>query len=437
MASSLGQASLVLQRLAPLPSADATILCSGFVVGRDPTCDIQTHSSSTSRRHAALTYSGHLWRCEDLDSRNGTFVNGQRIRNAPVGPGDVIRCGGWVAVILRRSTEAWGLRFSELATGLYGGATLQLALGPLRSVATSALPVILEGETGTGKECVARAVHEWSGRTGPYLALNCAAIPEALVEAELFGHERGAFTGATQARQGHLRAARGGTLLLDEICDLSLAVQSKLLRVLDQQEVTPLGASSSVPIDVRIIAAAQRPLAPLVEAGRFREDLLARLGMIAQLPPLRSRIEDIPFLFELFARQAFERLPELDGRLVEALLLNPFPRNVRQLRQTVKEIALLHRNAPRLGPSALPAAARPSGFGSDPPPAPGTEPPPPAPPAAPDWPRLCKALEACGGNVRRAASLVGISRYQAYRLLRAHPEFDVDSCRRRSNLTPP
>jgi len=441
-------ATLMLLRVAPQLALDPVPLRPELVIGRDEACDIQTRSSSSSRRHARITFHGHLWRCEDLDSRNGTLVNGRRVGQVPIGPGDVLRCGGWVALVVRRSAEARGLRFGELATGLYGGATFQLALAPLRKLAPAALPVIVQGETGTGKERVARALHEWSGRTGPYLAVNCAALPEALAEAELFGVERGAFTGAAQDRPGVLRAARGGTLLLDEICELSPGAQAKLLRAIDQREVTPLGASRPVPIDVRIVAAAQRPLEAMVQDGRFREDLLARLGLTVALPPLRARLEDVPHFFEVFAREAFGRVPELEPRLVEALLLHPFPRNVRELRQLVEHLALLHHDVTRLGVHHLPATFQGAAFEpppSDPPPrvAPlGSEPPAPGPPRVPseearvresdDWTRLQEALAARGGNVQSAARSIGLSRYQAYRILRAHPEFDVDLLRPRS-----
>jgi len=447
-------ATLMLLRVAPKLALDPIPLRPELVIGRDEGCDVQTRSSSSSRRHARITFQGHLWRCEDLDSRNGTLVNGQRIDRVPIGPGDVLRCGGWVALVVRRTVEARGLRFGELATGLFGGATLQLALAPLRKLAPSPLPVILQGETGTGKERVARALHDWSERTGPYLAVNCAALPESLAEAELFGVERGAFTGAAQDRPGFLRAARGGTLLLDEICELSPGAQAKLLRAIDQREVTPLGASRPVPIDVRIVAAAQRPLEAMVRDGRFREDLLARLGLTVALPTLRARLEDVPHLFEVFAREAFGRVPELEPRLVETLLLHPFPRNVRELRQLVEHLALLHHDAPRLGVQHLPATFLGAAFdrsSSDlpprptpPPGAPTLEPEPPdcGPPRAPsgsfrrrepdDWARLQEALAAQGGNVQGAARSIGLSRYQAYRLLGAHPEFDVDRLRPRS-----
>ena len=422
--------SLALLRVAPRAALESVAFRHGLLIGRDEACAVQTHTSSTSRRHARLSYQGHLWRCEDLESRNGTFLNGQSVQDAPIGPGDVLRCGGWVAVVVRRSVDSLGLQFAELAPGVYGGAVLRFALAPLRKIAPSALPVILEGETGTGKECVARAIHLWSGRSGPYLALNCAALPESLVEAELFGYERGAFTGATHGHTGHLRAAHGGTLLLDEICELPMTVQSKLLRALDQREVTPLGATRSVAIDVRVVAAAQRPLEAMVREGRFREDLLARLGMVTTLPPLRVRLEDVPLLYEVFARDTFGHVPELDPRAIEAMLLYHYPRNVRELRQVVEQLALLHPGANRIGRGQLPALFRGEGSQLDAPLVTSVRASAPTRRCEPsDWPRLREALTAHSGNVQTAARSIGISRYQAYRLLRAHPEFQVGDLR--------
>src|SRR5262249_14740392 len=153
----------------------------------------------------------------------------------------------------------------EVAPGLWGGAALEAAMEPLRRAAASDLPVVLEGETGTGKEVVARTLHGWSGRPGQMLAVNCAALPEGLAEAELFGYRRGAFTGADRASPGFFRSAESGTLLLDEVSDLPLPIQAKLLRVLEQREVQPLGEVRPLPVDVRLVVAGQQSLAKAVQ----------------------------------------------------------------------------------------------------------------------------------------------------------------------------
>ncbi len=190
------------------------------VIGRDPSCAVELSGNDVSRRHAALrreASGGTI--IADLGSRNGVRVNGRPVASAALAPGDVVRLGGWVAVV---TTKAGAL--GEIAPGVWGGGALATALAPLQRAATSDLPIVLEGETGTGKEMAAGALHRWSGRTGPLVAVNCAALPEGLAESELFGHRRGAFTGADRASPGFFRSAEGGTLLLDEVSDLPLAV---------------------------------------------------------------------------------------------------------------------------------------------------------------------------------------------------------------------
>jgi transcriptional regulator with PAS, ATPase and Fis domain len=194
----------------------------------------------------------------------------------------------------------------------------------LQRAATSDLPVILEGETGTGKEVVTRCLHQWSVRSGPLVAVNCAALPEALAEGELFGYRRGAFTGADKPSQGFFRSAEGGTLLLDEVTDLPLPLQAKLLRVLEEHEVQPLGEPRPIPIDVRVVVAGQQSLLEASRQGRFRPDLLARLdGVTVHLPPLRSRREDVPPLFSRFLTELGQGcVPSVEVDFVERLCLH-------------------------------------------------------------------------------------------------------------------
>ena len=290
------------------------------------------------------------------------------------------------------------------------------------------------GETGTGKEGLSRAMHEWSGRKGPFVAVNCATLVPTLAEAELFGYRKGAFTGAERASAGHFRAAQGGTLLLDEIADLPEAVQAKLLRVLEQREILPLGESTPVPIDVRVLAATQIPLTQLVAERRFRADLCARLdGLTIRLPPLRERKQEIPYLFShLLHLHSGGQPPKVEPRLVEQLCLYDWPFNVRELDLLVRRLLVLHGHEPFFRRSFLSepilgraaAAARTSG-GSFATPLTGTMQPVPNTPETHrarrerELAQLVEALRANSGSVGRAAASVGISRQRAYRLMEA------------------
>lgn len=214
----------------------------------------------------------------------------------------------------------------------------------IEKVARSMAPVMVCGESGTGKELVARAIHEVSPRSGqPFVAVNCGAIPEALLEAEFFGYRKGAFTGAAEDREGFFQAAHGGTLFLDEIGELPLSMQSKLLRVIQERAVRPIGATAEQPVNVRIVSATHKDLAAEVQAGRFRQDLFYRLNVIQiEVPPLRDRIEDLPeictALIERIAHDAgVTPLPVLERGALEHLSRYSFPGNVRELEN------LLHR----------------------------------------------------------------------------------------------
>ena len=207
----------------------------------------------------------------------------------------------------------------------------------VQRVLESDVAVCVFGESGTGKELVARAIH-WNGprKAGPFLGINCAALPETLLESELFGHVRGAFTGADRDKQGLLQAARGGTLFLDELGELPLPTQAKLLRVLQEREVRPLGSEKSVPLDVRILAATHRDLEEAMAAGKFREDLYYRLAVVSvRLPPLRERPEDLPVLcekiLEQLARDAGKKPKALGQDALRRLATHPFPGTVREL----------------------------------------------------------------------------------------------------------
>ncbi|MBI2216893.1 MAG: sigma-54-dependent Fis family transcriptional regulator [Candidatus Rokubacteria bacterium] len=255
----------------------------------------------------------------------------------------------------RLSAEVQSLK-EELA----GGGALRALLGAsremhdvvarIRQVAGSRLTVLIEGETGTGKELVARAIHaESPRRAGPFIAVDCGAIAETLVESELFGHEKGAFTGADRRKDGHFQIADGGTLFLDEVVNLPPATQAKLLRVLQEREVWPVGAKAPTPVDVRIVAACNVALEPQVQAGRFRQDLFYRLNEFAiQLPPLRARRTDILPLARHFLAEAAMELKRPVHRVSPAaedrLLGHAWPGNVRELRNVVRRAVLLAVN---------------------------------------------------------------------------------------------
>jgi transcriptional regulator with GAF, ATPase, and Fis domain len=299
----------------------------------------------------------------------------------------------------------------------------------LELVARGTISVLVLGETGAGKEIAADAIHRFSPRRDrPLVALNCAALPEALLESELFGYERGAFTGAVAAKPGLLEAASGGTVFLDEVGELPPTTQAKLLRVVESRQVTRIGALSARPIDIRLVSATNRDLEEHVRQGRFRQDLLFRLGGVrVLLPPLRERAREIEPLAMLFARRACAELgkrePNLSAEARAWLLSYPWPGNVRELRHVMERAVLLcaggtlqieHLQGAPLTAGSAPPAAR----------APGPEGPASAAPRSAstagaglrsevelfERQRILDALERCGGNQTQAAKLLGIAR---------------------------
>ena len=394
------------------PLAIDGIATRELTIGRDAECAIHLANADVSRRHATLQRG--VDDCSllitDLDSRNGTRVNGRAVLRARLKANDVVRVGGCVFVVSDAPDS-----FSEIASGLLGGSILKRALAPLPQAAASDLPIVLEGETGTGKEVITRAIHAWSGRAGQLVAINCAALPEGLAEAELFGYRRGAFTGADRASPGFFRSAEGGTLLLDEVSDLPLALQAKLLRALEQKAVQPLGETAPVAIDVRLVVAGQSSLFEAVKRQHFRADLLARLnGITLHLPPLRARRADILPLFARFlASSKAGRLPEFEPEFVERLVLHDWPFNVREVLQLARRLAVLQGAESVLRAPHLPREMDKPVEASSP------RSPLPASPDAPelDLERLLEALRVSGGNVTRAAAQLGVSRQRAYRLL--------------------
>jgi transcriptional regulator with GAF, ATPase, and Fis domain len=255
-------------------------------------------------------------------------VNGADVSYARLADGDVIRCSDTIFVYSECDPFAEVRRRAEI-------------------IAPSPLSLLVLGETGSGKEVLARAVHAASGRPGPFVSVNCAAIPRDLFATELFGHVRGAFSGAVQGRKGWIAASDGGTLLLDEIGDMPPELQPGLLRALEAKVVAPLGADHEVPVDLRVIAATNRDLQGAVAAGSFRSDLFARLAQfIIKVPPLRQRrTEILPLAMEFAAEIGFPL--HLDASAAEALMLYHWPFNVRELRSTIGALGLFARDAPR------------------------------------------------------------------------------------------
>ncbi|MDH0419853.1 MULTISPECIES: sigma-54 dependent transcriptional regulator [Delftia] len=280
--------------------------------------------------------------------------------------------------------------------------------------ADSDATVLVLGETGTGKELVARALHRNSVRAErPFVAVNCAAIPADLMESELFGHVKGAFTGAASDRAGRFREAQGGTLFLDEVGDMPLPTQAKILRALQEREITPVGASRALPVNVRIIAATHRDLPDAVRQGRFREDLWYRLQVVpVHLPPLRERLGDVLLLAEHFLRQGGGASPKrLGADAARLLLAHDWPGNVRELRNAMERAALLCPG-PVIGPEHIglqPAAANGPAIDWNGPLAPAV--------AQLEREMVTRALAATMGNRAEAARRLGLSRQQLYRKL--------------------
>lgn len=317
------------------PQEDFLPFVSGrLTLGRDPSASAQLASERVSRLHASIRREGPLQLLRDEGSRNGTRHNGVLIHEVALDDGDVVRIGDWVGVVatIPRSVVQTKQLFCEEA-GVVLGPQSQLLWQRAARIAPSSLPVLVEAPTGAGKEVFARALHEISGRAGQLVAQNCAALPEGLAEAQLFGYARGAFTGARESAPGLFVAADRGTLLLDEIVDLPLAQQAKLLRAIEERAVTPLGLTVSRRVDVRLVAASQVSLSERVDQGRFRADLLARLaGATLRISPLRARREESFRLFSKYFHEHGGELSALNAPLAEAVALYDWPLNVREVK---------------------------------------------------------------------------------------------------------
>jgi transcriptional regulator with GAF, ATPase, and Fis domain len=325
----------------------ASVALRGKVrVGKAPENDLVLSDESVSRQHCEISRVPGGVRIRDLGSTNGTFVEHARITDATTPVGSVVRVGNTVELALRPDLELLAIEpfpEGELEGVIGGSVAMRRIFRVLDGVAKTEATVLLHGETGTGKEVLARAIVRRSLRAEPFVVVDCGSVTNTLIQSELFGHERGAFTGAIAQRKGAFESADGGTIFLDEIGELPLDVQPMLLRVLEAREYRRVGGNQTLRADVRVIAATSRDLEREVSAGKFREDLYFRLAVVpVRIPPLRARREDIPALVShiLSRTRGAEGLAPSE-RTMEWLLQHDWPGNVRELRNLLERAAYM------------------------------------------------------------------------------------------------
>jgi transcriptional regulator with GAF, ATPase, and Fis domain len=336
---------------------------SSILIGQSPVCAMQLSDPMVSRRHLALDHRGRRLHLLDLASTNGTAVNGVAVADVFLAGGETIRIGETaIKVELEAAATAVPLTSAVRFGRVVGASATMRRLYPLcQRLAMSSIPVVVEGQTGTGKELLAESIHEQSPRAaGPFVVFDCTAVPPSLVESDLFGHERGAFTGAVGARRGVFEQADGGTLLIDEIGDLDPTLQPKLLRAIERSEIRRVGGERPIRVDVRVLCATRRDLDREVQAGRFRDDLFHRLAVgRCELPRLRDRQGDVTVLTSLFCEQYG------GGQIVPDHVLArweeyDWPGNVRELRNAVMRYLALEddglpgRTTAELAPASTP-----------------------------------------------------------------------------------
>jgi DNA-binding NtrC family response regulator len=319
----------------------------GVVLGTDPACDVALTDPFVSRRHCSISPHAQGFAIADLGSKNGTLIDGVAVGKVVAPPGSSIRLGKTL-VQLVPADEVIDIppSKSDHFGALYGGSiTMRQVFAILERAARSSAPVLFLGESGTGKELMARGVHDHSPRkNGPFVVFDCGASTETLIESDLFGHVRGAFTGAASDRVGAFAAAEGGTLFLDEIGDLPVGLQPKLLRMLEAGEVVPLGGRKSEKYDVRIVAATHRDVFAEVARGGFRGDLYYRLAVVeVHVPPLRQRTGDLAQLVKMFLDKAGapKLAAQVGGAALERLERYHWPGNVRELRNVITRAVAL------------------------------------------------------------------------------------------------
>ncbi len=392
--------------------------------------DVQLTDSKVSGLHCEIRLDDRGYRLRDLDSTNGTYVSSLRINDVYISPACQIALG-----TTRLKFEPLGESVEvELAdTDRYGsmiGRSVKMRemFARLEKLARTDTTVLVTGETGAGKELVAEALHDYSPRSkGAFVVLDCGSIPPNLIESELFGHERGAFTGATNSYAGAFERAHGGTVFLDEIGELPLGMQPKLLRVLERKEVRRVGGSKTIEVDLRVVAATNRDLGVEVNRGRFREDLYYRLAVArVHVPPLRERKDDLPLLIEhILSTTPNGETASIAQETIDLMMKHDWPGNIRELRNACERAVLLSTGAMIErhhltvdDPARRPGSSRRSA--TIPPPLGGMT---PIAPSAADMPsqvratvaelekqRILEALDKCAGNQTRAAEMLGISR---------------------------
>ncbi len=407
------------------PGEEIPLPAAGVVIGAEASCDVVLTDPAVSRKHVSIVAGDAGFDVNDLGSRNGTWLDGAKITRAIVPPGSTLRIGTSLVQMLpaEEPVDIPPSGATSFGAMLGSSEAMRRVFAILERASGSDAPILLLGESGTGKELAARAVHDASRRrAGPFVVFDCGAASESLVESTLFGHKRGAFTGAHADHPGAFALAHGGTLFLDEIGDLPLAMQPKLLRMLERGEVTPLGARKSETYDVRFVAATHRDLPAEVARGAFRADLYYRLAVVeVLLPPLRQRRADIPEIVRAMLRAHNAHDVEPAGPPLERLLGYAWPGNVRELRNVIARAAALAKPNAKFAEMPIVLRADPNAVGGEPEPLARADVPyheaKDALIARFDREYCADLLRRAGGNLSQAARLAGLERKYLYKVL--------------------